>query len=176
MRNRLLLAGLLFTTSMVRAEPLKVASMDLLLTPANGWARVDESEQKADDLVLTTEHLGGPARLELWEEDEPRRTLRGIWTGWRYSVVVEKGGAIIGNSAVTVDGTPGRRLTYRIQGLGDEDQVCVDTLCLRKKQLYIAHCTFAPAQSSAYIAETDQMLRTLKFAAPTRVPTEEKKP
>jgi hypothetical protein len=135
----------------------------VLLSPIAGWQAVHSGQPGDQSVELQTSHLGTPARLDIWEEDEAARSLRGVWTSLRYSVVVEKGGAILRDVPVNFGGTTGRELLYRIRDSNGKAEVFLDAVVIKNHHELTAHCSLAGQHFTAYAGEVEKMLALSRF-------------
>ena len=161
MKKLIALCGIVFVANAALAQKSENRGLAVALTPVPGWASVS-AKPGDDNLELATDRLGTPAHLNVWEEDEPDRSLRGVWTSLRYNVVIEKGGAILRDVPLNFGGTQGRELLYRIRENG-KAEIYLDAVVIKDRIEFTAHCSLADKNFTSYASEVEKMLETARF-------------
>jgi hypothetical protein len=82
------------------------------ITPPNGWTGQIKEDPTSDVLfVMSSPTQDGT--LTVSGSHETRRSIRGIWTGLRYSVVCDQGASILQDLPMKFGNMNGRQLVYQ---------------------------------------------------------------
>ena len=96
------------------AEEAKNESLGLIVNVPEGWETV---QTKEPGVAFRLRNKKNPAAvLSVLIDEVGKRTFRGEWTALRYSVVVDQGAVLQGESKGRAVGMPGRVLQYEVPG------------------------------------------------------------
>ena len=144
------------------------SELGLALTPVAPWV-ADAGESLDSTLAFQLRLPSQDATFTIRRSPEAARSLRGLWEGLRYTVVVEQGGAILKDEQIKVAGAPGRQLIYEtFTTTGSERHLEINVLL--KKELVVMVFD-APAQIfDNNLASVRTMATSLRLVSPAVKP------
>jgi hypothetical protein len=106
------------------------------ITPPNGWTGQAKNDQNSD-ILFVFNSPSADGTLTISGTQETRRSIRGVWTGLRYSVVIDQGATILQDLPLKFGSMVGRQLVYQTY-LSGKAQKTFHSCVGSKKHLFTA--------------------------------------
>lgn len=106
------------------------------ITPPVGWTGQAKNDQNSD-ILYVFKSPSEDGTLTISGTQETRRSIRGVWTGLRYSVVIDQGASILQDQPLKFGSMTGRQLLYQTY-LSGKTQKTLHCVVGSQKHLFTA--------------------------------------